>query len=113
LENPHRLTALRVFYVYAGDARVALGRGVCSPVVGVPSSLASPVNGRGLVETILQQDEDRLKRAVLRGHLACIFLGVGPTSQTTIPVSLSDLGTLYAVEAKSPNGTMVYLAPRH
>jgi len=66
------------------------------------------------METILQQDEDRLKRAVLlRGHLACIFLGVGPTSQTTIPVSLSDLGTPYAVEAKSPNGTMVYLAPRH
>lgn len=76
------------------------------------TGLVSPVNGPGLMETILQQDEDRLKRAVLRGHLACIFLGVGPTSQTTIPVSLSDLGTTYAVEAKSPNGTMVYLAPR-
>lgn len=76
------------------------------------SGLASPLKGPGLVESILRQDEDRLLRAFARGRLACVFLGVGDKSQSSLPISLSDVGAAYDVAGTSPGGTMLYLRPK-
>ncbi|MGN6316128.1 hypothetical protein, partial [Trinickia sp.] len=76
------------------------------------SGLASPLKGPGLVETVLRQDEDRLLEAFKRGRLACVFLGVGGTSQAALPISPADASAAYDVAATSPEGTMLYLRPK-
>lgn len=73
---------------------------------------ASPLDGPGLIETILQRDLDALIVGATTKPLECIYLGIGPASETFIDVRTAALETKYPVAARSPLGTMLLLEPR-
>lgn len=72
---------------------------------------ASPLPGPGMVETILQSDLDPLMEGALSNPLECIYLGVGPSSQTFVQVDDAKLISRYPVSARNDLGTLLLLEP--
>ncbi|EJM20160.1 hypothetical protein PMI21_01062 [Pseudomonas sp. GM18] len=74
-------------------------------------NIASPLNGPGIAETLLQRDLDKLVRSALTSPLECIYLGVTEGSITFIDVNDSALMAKYPVISRNPLGTMMLLEP--
>ncbi|MEX6666956.1 hypothetical protein [Pseudomonas sp. W2-17] len=72
---------------------------------------ASPLAGPGLIETLLQSDLDALMAGALSKPLECIYLGVGPTSQTLLKLDDDSLISKYPVSAQNDMGTLLLLEP--
>lgn len=73
--------------------------------------IASPLNGPGLVETLLQSDLDKLVEGALTEPVKCIYLGVKDGSITYIDVGDASLMARFPVISKNPLGTMMLLEP--
>lgn len=73
--------------------------------------IASPLNGPGLVETLLQADLDALVSAALEKHLQCIYLGLTEGSITFMDVQDAKLMAKYPIISKNKLGTMALLEP--
>ncbi|NWA44828.1 hypothetical protein HX871_29125 [Pseudomonas reactans] len=73
--------------------------------------IASPVNGPGIAETLLQTDLDNLVKSALSQPLQCIYLGITEGSITFIDVNDALLIEKYPVITKNTLGTMMLLEP--
>ncbi|WP_223472904.1 MULTISPECIES: hypothetical protein [unclassified Pseudomonas] len=72
---------------------------------------ASPLPGPGMIETLLQSDLDALMAGALSNQLKCIYLGVGPSSQTLAQLDDAKLLSKYPVSATNDLGTLLLLEP--
>jgi hypothetical protein len=72
---------------------------------------ASPLPGPGMIETLLQSDLDALMAGALSDQVKCIYLGVGPSSQTLALLDDAKLISKYPVSAKNDLGTLLLLEP--
>jgi hypothetical protein len=72
----------------------------------------SPIPGPGMIETLLQSDLDTLMERALTTKLECIYLGVGPTSQTLAKLDDEKLIATYPITAKNDLGTLLLLEPK-
>jgi hypothetical protein len=73
------------------------------------SGLASPLTGAGLVEIVLQEDQDRLVASVDNGEVACLFLGTGSYSAPFLTLNVEKLAENYRVVANNSDDTMRFL----
>jgi len=71
----------------------------------------SPLPGPGMIETLQQADLDALMAGALDKPLKCIYLGVGPSSQTLALLDDAKLIAKYPVRAKNDLGTLLLLEP--
>ena len=72
---------------------------------------ASPLPGPGMIETLLQRDLDTLMTGALSNQVQCIYLGVGPSSQTLALLDDEKLKSRYPVSAQNDIGTLLLLEP--
>ena len=72
---------------------------------------SSPLPGPGMIETLLQSDLDALMAGALATPLPCIYLGIGPSSQTLAKIDDAALISHYPVNAKNDLGTLLLLEP--
>lgn len=72
---------------------------------------ASPLPGPGMIETLLQSDLDALMTGALSKPLECVYLGVGSSSWTLVPLDHAKLISKYPVSAKNDLGTILLLEP--
>jgi hypothetical protein len=72
---------------------------------------ASPLPGPGMIETLLQSDLDALMAGALNKPIECIYLGVGPSSQTLAKLDDAKLIAAYPVKAQNSLGTLLLLEP--
>ncbi|WP_223507335.1 hypothetical protein [Pseudomonas sp. GL-RE-29] len=72
---------------------------------------ASPLPGPGMIETLLQSDLDALMAGALSDQVKCIYLGVGPSSQTLALLDDAKLISKYPISAKNELGTLLLLEP--
>lgn len=73
---------------------------------------ASPLEGSGIIETLLQADENGQVGDLLSGKFDCIFLGVGQSSKPPAHIDLAAMHAVYSEIASNPERTMVLLARR-
>lgn len=73
---------------------------------------ASPLPGPGMIETLLQSDLDALMAGALNKPVKCIYLGVGPSSQTLAQIDDAKLISKYPVSAQNDLGTLLLLEPK-
>jgi hypothetical protein len=73
---------------------------------------ASPLPGPGMIETLLQSDLDALMAGALSKPVTCIYLGVGPSSQTLALLDDAKLISRYPVRAQNDLGTLLLLEPQ-
>lgn len=74
---------------------------------------ASPLSGPGMIETLLQSDLDTLLAGALSDKVKCIYLGVGPSSQTLAQLNDTKLISRYTVRAQNELGTILLLEPAY
>lgn len=75
------------------------------------AGLASPLRGPGYAELLTTADRDSLLSQLASGEFSCVFVGLGQESQFEIGVDVLDSLKGYAISAKSPMGSMIYLRP--
>jgi hypothetical protein len=75
-------------------------------------NIASPLDGPGIAEMLLQHDLDKLVNSALTQPLQCIYLGVSEGSITFVDVDDAALKAKYPIISKNSLGTIMLLEPR-
>lgn len=73
---------------------------------------ASPLKGPGIIETLLQADENRQTADLFAGKFDCVFLGIGQFSQPPAHIDLTAIHAVYSEIASNPERTIVLLGRR-
>jgi hypothetical protein len=76
------------------------------------TGLASPVQGPGYAELITTRDRDLLLTQMARLKAPCVFVGIGKDTAVELDMDPVSILKQYAVQAESPDGTMLFLRPR-
>jgi hypothetical protein len=77
----------------------------------VEAQLSSPVKGPGLIEMVLQSDQDNLMNAIATQHLDCIFFGIRE-SETYANIDLNQVLQTYVIADENSLGTLLFLQPK-
>ena len=79
-------------------------------VYQIEAGISSPLSGPGIMETVLQADQERLIKSIRDGVPKCLFLGESSTSATDMPITLSNIADKYRIVERVP--TMFFLQAR-
>lgn len=76
------------------------------------TGLVSPVRGPGLVELLLQSEQDAFVAKFLSGSLDCVFYGIGGFTDAGLKLPMSSVLDRYRVADRNKDDTMLYLVPK-
>ena len=81
-------------------------------IYSAEARLASPIRGPGLIENLLQSEQDTLVASFLSGHVECVFYGIGAETDAGLTIPMAAILEHYRVADRNADDTMLYLVPR-